>query len=176
MWLSWPKAAGVWSGGLLRGFVGIGIGYLLAQIPIKTAPKNIKRFIGISAIEIVVLCYAVGAMFWETIYISPLCLLCALTALVWLFVKKEGGISQSLDLPVFRKISAYMLAIYVLQSVPVYYMFPQFMATYPELAKNHPITIYLFVLGCCFALGYTAHHLVEKPATCFLTRLFFPNK
>lgn len=169
----WQLVQDVIPRSMLRGLSCIGIGCLLAQCYRRDSQSDSKKWTwGYTIAEIAVLFYVIGGCFSKSIYIEywiyrPI----SLTLLLWLFLKKEGFISNLCERPVFVHLAKYSLGVYL-----THWMFGTTVRTfvennYPGWMENHvALSITIAMVGSCL-LGALAYYIVEIPCARYLGRL-----
>lgn len=151
---------------LARGVAGVGTGYLLAQIWQQTKDVTIVRYKLYSFFEFSLLFVLILGFYYQGAFLQNiLYYVIGFSVLIWMFVQNKGAVSRFLNRPVFVKIARYALAVYLMQGITVWEIFPRILARYPVLRTEYkPFTIIITLSVAC-VIGVFAHYLVEKPAT-----------
>lgn len=158
----------VFSGNLLRGLAGIGVGCLLAQsMNLKDTEYAGKKMaiLGYTLAEICVFGWLLGAMYVHQLYIGPLALLLGFTALIYLFVIQRGLVSRILNKPCYSQIARYTLCIYLMQEVIVRNIFPYLLNHYNHFVRMNQILTIGGTLLICVIVGIIVYYVIEKPIT-----------
>ena len=154
---------------IYRGVACIGLGFLGAIFVERTA--FIKNKVLITFFEVLSFTAAVYFMFKTKTYPTYTFLMClGDTAVICLFVRNGGFISSFLNRPFWKKVSKYVLSLYLTHYGFVnlmLYLFKKY--NIPE-RKERLLVCFACVL-LSFITAVLAHHLIEKPAYTYLNNL-----
>ena len=146
--------------GLLRGIAGVGLGCMLQQICVRKENTVIKK--SATVFEIIALLYIILDIFVMPMAKEWIFKPVFYFIILYLFVKKEGFISNFFEKPVFAKMARYCLSIYLTHQ----YVTSNVFFVYEEkLAQYSPAVTVICVLTTSILLGIFAHHIIEKPTT-----------
>lgn len=147
--------------GLMRGLAGVGLGYFLAQICVRTADIK-KAGFWYSCLEAGVLIWVFVRVFYRPFPEEWIFTSLSFCLLLYLFILKRGVISNFFEKPVFVIIARYCLAVYLTHGGVTMLFSEVIQEHYQWMMSNRVITV-LGVFVCCMLLGFFAHHVVEKP-------------
>lgn len=157
------------------GLTTIGWGYFLGVIyklvDKQTVTSNISKWLWTIA-EGFILFYSVAFMFVEKLYSgNSAFVFLSFAVLILLFLLNKGYISQWFNKRIWTFLAKYALAIYLVQGITVWEIFPRVQKMYPVFFQNnHAVVIIATVLLCC-VFGIWAHHVIEKPCADALKKL-----
>ena len=161
---------------LMRGVFGIGLGYFLAQLlsaPKSVTPLPTRKKILWGIVECATLVWSIVMMYVEDfkpynrILYAPVFIL-----LLYLFLRKRGFMTQLLDRSVFSKLSNYCFALYATHFPIVFHWCHSIRDRDPVWYSSHKILVTSLLYVIAIAVAVFSHHLIEKPATAYLKKLF----
>lgn len=158
----------------IYGLTTLGWGYFVAVIyNLWNKTDNPKNKIFWTVLETFVLLYSVLFMFIERIYPGNLAFIfLSFAALILLFLLKKGYISNWFNKRIWVNLARYSLAVYLVQGITVWELFPRFQKAYPDFVQNYPIITICGTVLCCIAFGVWAHHVIEKPCAKALKKIW----
>ena len=156
----WGMVYSYFPRGLLLGIAGVGLGCMLQQICVRNDKVVVKK--SATFFEIVALLYILLSVFimpmaeeWIFMPISHFIIL-------YLFIRKEGIVSNFFEKPVFAKMARYCLSVYLTHQ----YVTANIFAIYEKkLLILPPYITIVYILTASILLGIFAHHVIELPAT-----------
>ncbi|MBO4521353.1 MAG: acyltransferase [Alphaproteobacteria bacterium] len=155
---------------LHRGIACVGLGFLGAVFVEKATFVKSKALI--TFFEIFSLTAAVYFMFKMKTYPTYTFLMClANTAVICLFVHNKGALSTFLNKPFWKKLSKYMLSLYLTHYAIVYLM-QYVLKKYDIPQGKEQLLTALSCVALSVAVAVLAHHLIEKPAYTYLNDLW----
>lgn len=141
---------------MLRGIAGIGFGIIIQAIfqNINLPVTHSKiRFFLITLIEICILYFFIYHMIFKTIkYDNKLIFIIFFAILLFLFIQKQGLLSQLLENKYSEMIGRYAYAIYIMQNLGF--------KIADSLSIGYPLANQLIII---IILGILGYHLIEKP-------------
>ena len=155
---------------MLRGLLGIGVGYFtgLFYLKHKTKPKAKKPP---TIIEVTILFFSVVTLLVEKLYPqNPVYILMMFSTLIYLFANNNGVISNFFEKKIFCKLSKYCLSLYLTHFIIAYSVLYPCLKHYPEWIKEHIVPTAILYFICAVILAVFAHYLIEMPATYFLRK------
>ena len=155
---------------IFRGLASVGIGYFCAEIT-KALPQicnQIKSKL-ITFFEVGIFSYLSYILFTSYKLTNIVGTMFLMGVLIILFYYQKGYFSSFLNKPVFTKISTYVFPLYITHAI-FYYPHPFFKYFYQVC--NNVAVICLVGIGLSWVFSVIVHHLIEQPATKYLTKLY----
>lgn len=165
--------------GVIRGIAGMSFGYIIYQIYkdlIELAQNKQDSFITkliYTGLECTLFIFIfVNILYKNMSYKNPLLIILAFGILFILFIMKKGYFSRLLDNNFSRFIGRYTYSIYITHVLIRTLWITYFYKHYPNLVMNYPIQNVLIIFILAFLFGILTYHLIEKPATKYLTEKY----
>ncbi len=162
--------------GVLRGLAGIGIGYFISMLfkskPVSNLSKLTKLFI--TGAEVLLLSYLSYYMLFSTKFPmkTPFGFITTFSVLFYLFLIKQGKISNLLNNKVFNLFGNASYAIYLIH-------FPMFRILhftlykhYSEFVNSHIYSVFVLQTILAIIVGIILHLYIETPITKYLNKKF----
>lgn len=161
---------------LVYGLALVAVGYftwIIYEQVCSKAQATWRGKIVCTLLEGSLLVYSIAMMYFKEISTNNFAVSCVIfSALVVLFSLKIGYFSRLLEWNIWAKLSKYCLAVYLIQGVVVWEIFPRILADNKGALMEHKTFTILAVLALCCLIGIWAHHVVEKPCAKWLKRSF----
>lgn len=156
----WGMVYSYFPRGLLLGIASVGLGCLLQQICVRKEKTVVKK--SMTVFESIALLYVVSDIFVVPVAKEWIFRPIFHFILLYLFVRKEGAISNFFEKPVFAKMARYCLSIYLTHQ----YLTANIFGIYEKkLIIFPPYVTVAGILTASILLGIFAYHIIEKPAT-----------
>ena len=145
---------------LLLGMACVGLGCMLQQVCFRKENAPVRKWV--TFVEFAVLIYLfldifVTPMIKEWIF-KPI----FHAVLLYLFIRKEGAVSNFFEKRIFAKMARYCLSVYLTHA----YIVGIILFSYEDKLKSLPVFVVIFcMLTAAVLMGVFAHHVIEKPAT-----------
>lgn len=156
--------------GTIRGFAGIGLGYLLAEFLIRKK-KEITNFLGSSIIKqiftTIIEISTTVCILWYTIFGATykehkiICIILFIVLFSCLILK-QGWFSKLLDNNISVFLGKYAFSIYLMQTVYNTYARKNFWKDEAFISEHFALAVFLNLIGYTL-LGIVTYHLVENP-------------
>lgn len=172
---SQTKIWGLFSGALLRGFAGLGLGYFLGMLwknvsvvvrnfQIKNKIKSVAFFIVVSAIEIYLFVFLINnSIFHRISFHNDFIFIIVFSCLFLLFLARKGLLSKLLENNISVFLGKFSFAIYIMQDVG-FAIEKHFMWTNKAFVYAHPYWNIWASILICVVIGVLSHIFVEQKA------------
>lgn len=169
----------IYNVGMMRGFGGIGLGYLIAEWyknninTISNLTLSIKSKIAITGLEFICLYFIINNLMLHKLqYKNHMIFIISFIAIIVLFLIKQGFISKLLDNKFGGVLSKYTYSLYMTH-IMAFDLFCKYLWKHcPEWVHAHPVQNVIYTLIGVFILGVFTYHFVEKPSTAYLKKKF----
>lgn len=140
----------------IRGFVGIGLGYFLANLCSFQTVNTKTSLLLYTLLEVFLLIYLALAFFTDIYSISYIMVLISFCILFWLFFNHKSYLSAWLEKINWRPVSKYMLAIFM-----THWFICQLQGQFNLWVEYQKSTRIVLCLICSTVLGFFAYHIVN---------------
>lgn len=169
------------SGGMLRGFASIGLGYFVGMFWTTIAPyvenykiknklKSSILFVALSIIEIYLFVFLINnSLFHRISFNNDFIFIVVFTVLFILFLAKKGLLSKLLENNLSVFLGKFSYSIYIMQAVG-FVIAKHFFWEDKIFVHSHPYLNIVYTIIVCLFIGIISHYLIEKPCIDYFKR------